>query len=395
MNAGVRYGLDADHWIEPDDPIWNEPLPTGSLTEASRPGDSPTYGELMLHVEEFVNKLFEDDADRYWKSLRRRKNRSKPEFGETDTIRLVKHGACYHVCRVSMPMLYGAGELAVNVATNPAGRAIMEADFRLMARHSVRCPVPVVPKVFRYEEDRQGDGQTWAMFAAEWLTGFHEFHHSFDPKRNRLGVQIWDTDTEYRFLSSRQERSLYRRIAKVLTLLYDIRTGSEVHPWHHAAGDFVVRQDRRGLQVRLITIRGDTPLFNPVQGDGPEAMLNRLLFFLCNVSIRNRLDRIDGVGDLCWADEMAVAATVEGFFEALCVHEQTEPFPGDMIKAFRGFARALDPTRIYDICDQIVGSYPPNASEIEIIQEHLVDHAGALYCALNDFTSGGMSHAAK
>lgn len=395
MNADVRYGLDTGQWIEPDDPIWNEPLPDGSLSGDSQTGFSPSYGELMKRVEAFVNRLFEDDPDRFWKPYRCRKMGLKPDIGKPDTICLVKHGACYHVCRVSMPMFYGAGELAVNVATNPAGIAIIEQDFRLMAMHSVRCADPVVPKVFRYEDDRQEDGKTWALFAAEWLTGFHEFHRSFDANHNRFGVQIWDTDTEYRFLSSRQERSLYRRIAKALTLLYDIQTGAEAHPWHHAAGDFVVRHDRRGLQVRLITIRGYTPLFNPVESDGPEAMLHRLLLFLCNLSIRNRLDRIDGVGDLCWAEEMVVAATVDGFFDALSVHAQTEPLPDGIANAFLKFTRAIDPVMIYDICDQIVDSYPPNAPEIEIIRQNLVDHAGALYCAMNDSASGGTSYAEK
>lgn len=395
MNTDVRYGLDAGQWIEPDDPIWNEPLPTGSLTVPSRPGSSPTYGELMARVEEFVNKLCEDNRRCLRGYNPYQENPFRPDIDQPTTIRLVKHGVCYHVCRVGIPMLGGGREFAVNVATNPAGRAIIEADFRLMAMHSGRCPDPVVPEVFRYEGDRQADGQMWAIFAAEWLTGFHEFHRSFDAENNRLGVQIWDTDTEYRFLSSRQERSLYRRIAKALTLLYDIQTGAEVHPWHHAAGDFVACQDRRGLQVRLITIRGYSPLFNPLENDDPEATLNRLLLFLCNLSIRNRLDRIDGVGDLCWADEMAVAATVEGFFEGLPVHAQTKPFPGGIADAFLKFTRAFDPIMIYDICDQIVDSYPPNASEITIIRQNLVDHAGALYCVLNDSLPGGLSHAAN
>jgi hypothetical protein len=395
MNTDIRYGLDANQWIEPNDPIWNEPLPDGSFTEPSRPGSSPTYGELLMHVEAFVNRLCKDDRNRLGGSDGYRKNSFKPDIAKPATIRLVKHGACYHVCRVVTPMLGGSRELAVNVATNPAGIAIIEQDFRLMAMHSVRCADPVVPKVFRYTDDRQEDGKSWAMFAAEWLTGFHEFHRSFDAKHNRFGVQIWDTDTQYRFLSPRQERSLYRRIAKILTLLYDIQTGAEVHPWHHAAGDFVARQDRRGLQVRLITIRGYTPLSHLVESDGPEAMLHRLLIFLCNLSIRNRLDRIDGVGDLCWADEMAVAATAEGFFDGLSVHAQAETFPDGIANAFLKFTRAIDPVMIYEICDQIVDSYPPNAPEVEIIRQNLVDHAGALYCAMNDSASGGTSYAEK
>lgn len=78
MTTGVRYGLDADHWIGPNDPIWNEALPVGMFSDASGPGDSPTYGELMLHVEAFVNRLFEDGPIHFWKPHRHCKNSLKP-----------------------------------------------------------------------------------------------------------------------------------------------------------------------------------------------------------------------------------------------------------------------------------------------------------------------------
>jgi hypothetical protein len=41
------------------------------------------------------------------------------------------------------------------------------------------------------------------------------------------------------------------------------------------------------------------------------------LIFLMDLSIKNRIDRFKGVGDLAWANDIYVMATINGFFEGL------------------------------------------------------------------------------
>jgi hypothetical protein len=47
-----------------------------------------------------------------------------------------------------------------------------------------------------------------------------------------------------------------RRGIFLLTAYYNIDTGEQIFPWHHAAGDFVVTPLAEGFPVKLIAVRG-------------------------------------------------------------------------------------------------------------------------------------------
>ena len=79
------------------------------------------------------------------------------------------------------------------------------------------------------------------------------------------------------------------------------------------------------------------PLIGPEDLPWEEA----LLFFLLNLTLRIRLDRLDGVGEIAWADEGCLSPALEGFFLALEEKAKQGEFSEDLPKRFRKFLEIL------------------------------------------------------
>jgi hypothetical protein len=210
------------------------------------------------------------------------------------------------------------------------------------------------------------------MFLAEWFDDFHEFHLSRHPVSDQVRIRVWHADQTPRYLTGEETELLYREIAKILTCCYDPETFEQIHPWHHAAGDFVVRYTGDPLQVRLITVRNYGALLENANCD-ETALLEAMLFFLANLSIRTRLDRLDGVGDIVWADILAVNGTVQGFMDGLKL--KTPPWD----HRFKQFLKSTSIAVFIEVCEAIADSYHPQAPEIPVIRRHLQQHATEVY----------------
>ena len=74
----------------------------------------------------------------------------------------------------------------------------------------------------------------------DWFEGYHEFHISKDNE-GKQQLKLWDFDHGYKNLSQEQSFEIYKKASKILTLYYDLEDFSQIFPWHHAAGDFVVK----------------------------------------------------------------------------------------------------------------------------------------------------------
>jgi hypothetical protein len=140
-----------------------------------------------------------------------------------------------------------------------------------------------------------------------------------------------------------------------------LKTFRQIFPWHHAAGDFVVRSRDDGVGLRLITARQYAPMVAGVSA------FDALLFFLLNLSLRTRLDRLDGVGDVVWAEDGCVSATLMGFLEGLApTMTSAEPFMTYVRQQGRqGLAERF--VALVDACDT-------NAPDIPVIQKNLDRH---------------------
>jgi len=160
---------------------------------------------------------------------------------------------------------------------------------------------------------------------------------------------------------------------------YNLETFEQIFPWHHAAGDFVVKVQKESIDVRLVTARQYAPMLDRSEG---VSVHEGLLFFLLNLSVRMRLDRLDGVGAVAWADDDCVDATLEGFVEGLRI-KQTKGFIHEgFVNGFLQYVGSLAKEdlsyrflALIDACDQA-------APDIPVIRSHLESHISKFHSAL-------------
>jgi hypothetical protein len=150
-----------------------------------------------------------------------------------------------------------------------------------------------------------------AFLLVDWFAGCHEFHQDGTGQ-----VSLWDYDAGTRTLDPAQARELYRQAADILTRYYHVATGASIGPWHHAAGDFVARVDAAGVSARLVTVRG-YGASRDFSAAGELAEKFAALSFFANMTMRLRLDRVEGVGELVLAGPEVAEAAVEGFLRGL------------------------------------------------------------------------------
>jgi hypothetical protein len=189
---------------------------------------------------------------------------------------------------------------------------------------------------------------------------------------------LWDLDHGYAELSSDETAEIYRHSARILTSFYDTETYEEIFPWHHASGDFVVSRHDGNIDVKLITIRQYAPRA-VFQEASPENRVTALLVFLANLTIRMRLDRLDGVGEVTWAGEGCVTATIRGFFDALRTKLTTEAGSASVLHAFPRMINRLSLTELADLLHTVAESYDADAADTPIIAVNLVDHVFQVY----------------
>jgi hypothetical protein len=166
----------------------------------------------------------------------------------------------------------------------------------------------------------------------------------------------------------------------ILTICYNPESFDQVFPWHHAAGDFIVNPSSDSLRIKLITVRQYGALLeNPDKDEG--TLLEAMLFFLVNLSIRTRLDRLDGVQEVVWAGLPAVEGTVRGFMDGLSAKA---PRWDSRFKEFFSSVSLLD---LREICEAVADSYHPLAPELQIVRERLASHAAEVFASLTSFSA--------
>jgi hypothetical protein len=244
-----------------------------------------------------------------------------------------------------------------------------------------------LPKVFGFAEVASTDNRKISMFLGHWFEGYDEFHVTRDPSDNRTKILVWDEIRGRYYLSSEQAAALYRQAARILTYYYNVESFEQIFPWHHGAGDFVVKIGKADLDVKLISARGYAPLFSHLtRGENnkrdAELTLQTLLIFFLNLSIRMRLDRCDGVGDIVWADGLAVQSTVDGFFDGLILKPTVAWLPDSLDKCFRYYLSVCTKANLYELGNALVETFDRQAEEVQVIRQHLTEHVQELNRAL-------------
>jgi hypothetical protein len=108
-----------------------------------------------------------------------------------------------------------------------------------------------------------------------------------------------------------------------------------------------------------------------------------LFYFLLHLSIQMRLDKLDGVGDVVWADEKCVDATLAGFFLGL---ESKKAFlnycgsQGEFLTLLRSFSMDDLATTFNPIIEQY-----EKTKDFPIIERNFGNHVARLYLTLRNY----------
>jgi hypothetical protein len=240
-------------------------------------------------------------------------------------IRSEKHGVLYHIASVALFSKHQPIKFAVSTAVTEKARHWLRREHRTLHQLEQHFHLPYLPRVFGLGEVlAPGDPKStpMTMVLAEWLEGYSEWHLSVDETIHKEGISVWDSMEGIRWASEDEAWQIFKQASHVLTRYYDTKTYCQIYPWHHAAGDFVVKIQPSGwVDVKLTTARQYEPITQMLQHSEMEPMAALVYFFL-NLTLRMRLDKQDGVGEPRWAGSFSLKAVLEGFLEALAAMEK-------------------------------------------------------------------------
>ena len=371
------YYLDtADHPIDENHPVWDRHLPVSRQTETIVPemldAERVTYGKYFSSIARFC-------ADGGWGRLINAATAVLQRPVQASDIKavavyLTKHGAFYHPARLRVTVNDQALSLVVNVAVSNPGRHALLNEQKALAHLNEERPFGWFPRIYAAEADDP------PMFLGDWFDDFHEFHLTLPASGDEPAIVVWDGAPTPLMLTGNRVADLYRNMAMIMTACYDPITTAQIFPWHHAAGDFVVRLDGNQVAVRLITVRDYAPMIGVAAPPQDElALMETLMLFFIHLSVRMRLDRLDGVAEVAWAPEPCLAPMIEGFFQGLDLTARLSGLPENFPEVFRRFInhyRAADLTVLADQIIEVV--YRRQGEERRIIDAHLDRHMHAV-----------------
>jgi hypothetical protein len=306
-------------------------------------------------------------------------------------IRSEKHGTLYHVASVE---LLGDGprrKFAISTAFSEPKRELLLREYETMRFLNQHFSYDYIPKVYLSSKvlcSNPKGNETVVMCVSEWLEGYHEWHLTVDQD-GKQSVLIWDMEKGNRRASREEGHSIFREASRILTLYYDTKTYRQIYPWHHAAGDFVVKIVGKKADVRLTTARNYFPLISfPKKTDANRA--TALVAFLLNLAVQMRLDKIGGVGEPIWAQEEMVQPCLEGFFGALRTMKAEGRYDlgeePDLPTLMKKFSKE-DLKRLYAPLIEAYREEKP--TDFTVVEKNMEGHISTLWRALqgNSFAS--------
>jgi len=286
-------------------------------------------------------------------------------------IRTEKHGLIYHPASIEIILQQEKIKLCLNVAVSDSGKAWLQEEISVLQKLHDTFNLPYLPQVYYW------DNHNSMLFLLEdWLEGYHEFHITIDEEGGKR-LKLWEFGKGYTYISPEQSFELYRQASKVLTLYYDLKDFREIYPWHHAAGDFILKIDGKKIDVRLSTARRYEPLLDYTEKINP---LLALFYFFLNLSIRMRLDRTDGVGEVIWADDSCIKAMITGFIEALKIKGDLDGYPG-LAGKFSGLVKSFRKDELTDTLKPIIDMYQ-GSEDLPVIVHNLENHVEGIFSTL-------------
>jgi len=373
--------------VREDDFIWSTPIP---LSRYQSPSILDQDNDILInHGDYFTAARDFLERDRYaiiTQAVCQYLNR-KISSDEIEEIRIFldKHGGFYHPSKIETVLKAVKIPFVLNVAVTDVGKQCAQREYRLLKKLNTQYPDSFVPKVYaRGSVFIKMDQAEIRMFLGEWFEGFNEFHISLDPDDKKYKIMVWDHGHGNFFLTPHQTTELYRQAAKILTFYYNVETFEQISSWHHAAGDFVLTCQKDDIELKLVTVRQYRSMYeNNIAfgsiGPDSELILEALLVFFLNMAIKMRIDRLDGVGDIVWSDDVAIKGILKGFFEALSLKPLFSMFSEPLDHCFRQHLLSCRRADFFDLNHAIVHTYPSQTPEVPLIQQHLEKHVEDLY----------------
>ncbi len=304
-------------------------------------------------------------------------------------IRSEKHGALYHPASVEMMVQEQLIKLTVSTAVSQRGKKWLAHEYEILNYLNNTLNLPYLPRVYVKGEIecRGGNNQkeTSAMLLAEWFEDYHEWHFSIDDKDNTQIICIWDLKNGNRYASEKETFEIIKQASKILTFYYDTSSFKQIHPWHHAAGDFIVKTHDGDIDVKLTTARKYESIMDYFSEDAVNPIIAIIYFFL-NMTIKMRLDRLDGVGRTTWAGDFSVNAATEGFFEALQLMETKGRYKLSQVKDLLTLLQSFNEKELERLFQSLLNLYQEDDPEdLAVIQENLGKHVSLLNQVLRNF----------
>ncbi|MBF0467335.1 MAG: hypothetical protein HQK61_00375 [Desulfamplus sp.] len=430
LQDGVRFILNREYPIAPlDNPVKSldnpiEFLDNSHLLTGTTNNESLVITDISKYFH--INPIVLDKIDIY----------------------LEKHGAFYHPARVevSIKEIEGLAEynepltFVLNTAISPPGLALVNNEYNLLKHLNELDENNSLPTVFKIET-MSCRGMGIAFFLATWFDGYKEFHLTKSTDNDEsCNLHLWNGDGSVSTIASPACFEIYEKASEILTHFYNIETFEHISHWHHAAGDFITRPTEQGFDVKLITVRSydaivetdvspenyheenksdgggggdvadgstENKMSNHEQGacndsgsDKTEDMYKGLLLFFLNLTLRMRIDRIDGTGDYCMVDAKVIPFMLNGFFRALEKKKTTtnlsnnatlsknikkaeKPF-GELFKpsfndAFKSYLIQFTHKNLYTILLAMTDELHPDSPETHFIRKKLESHSEALF----------------
>lgn len=358
------------------DEQWHLPLPAGR-PDGSAVSATISYGDYFTAVGDY---LAQEGAAVWARAAQDVLGRGiAPAAVDGMQVHLIKHGALYHPALVTLFLGPVCVPFVLNVAVSPAGRECLAAEVAHLRRLGADFTEQFIPRVYGWGHGRVAGQAGLPMFAGQWLTGFHELHPTAGPGERRPW-SVWDPDRGPWQLSDRQVADFFRQAVFILTYYFDPHTLGAILAWHHAAGDFVVRGCGEAVDVRLITVRRYEPLFQLEEGEelSLERLLEALAVFFVRTSLWMRLDRLDGVGDLVWAGEAALAPMWAGFVQGLECVARRNAFPAAFVPGVVRYLARHTPEDLVGLGGKLIARHPAGLPEVALMRRHLLRHAARL-----------------
>ncbi|MBE0426825.1 MAG: hypothetical protein IBX72_09285 [Nitrospirae bacterium] len=325
-------------------------------------------------------------------------------------------------------------KFGLNVAISDVGKDWLREESSVLKRLNTKFNLPYLPEPYLFSELNN-----MSFLLEDWFEGYHEFHISRD-KDGAQRLKLWDFDHGYKYLSSEQSFELYKQASKILTLYYNFKDYSQILHWHHAAGDFVVRMgdennspspnpshqgrgNKRENSFRVRVVEDKREIFHPGRGhpalipsplagegkgegyfqdkidvrlttarryEPPMVFRNKdpvnpflgLFSFFLNLTVRMRMDKLNGTGEVAWADDICLEATITGFLEALKLKEELKNYIGS-VEEFLGLLKSFGEEELKITFNSIIDLYT-GEEYFAVLIENLEEHVRKLYATIQN-----------